>query len=67
MRFDIQFFRGDAPDVQTVSRRSGQFASERDAEIYGVMRRPEEAEGFRIWKDGVLQKAVTIRPEKQGA
>jgi hypothetical protein len=69
MRFEIEFFRRDAdhPDGRTVRRNSGQFASEKDVEIYGFVKRPEDADGFRIWKDGALRKTVSIRSENGDA
>lgn len=62
MLFEIEFFQRTKhhPDGETLRRNSGQFASERDAETYGITRRPEEADGFRLWKDGALQKTVSI-------
>lgn len=65
MRFDIEFFqRNDQSGGKTIRRDSGQFANERDAEIYGLIKRPEVADGFRIWNNGVLWKTVSIRSEK---
>jgi hypothetical protein len=62
MTFEIEFFlRGeDHPDGKTIRRNSGHFASEKDAEIYGLSRRPSEAQGFRIWKDGAVRKTISI-------
>jgi hypothetical protein len=63
MRFQIEFFRRTEgePDGEIIRRNSGQFASEKDVEIYGLTRRPEEADGFRILKDGVVRKTISIR------
>jgi hypothetical protein len=65
MRFHIEFLRytQECPDGEVIRRNSGQFASERDVEIYGLTRRPEEADGFRILKDGAVRKTVSIRTE----
>jgi hypothetical protein len=65
MRFQIEFFRRaeGKPDGEVVRRNSGQFASEKDVEIYGVSQRPEGADGFRILKDGVVRKTVSITRE----
>ena len=65
MRFQIEFFRRTKaePDGEILRRNSGQFASEKDVEIYGLTRRPEEADGFRILKDGAIRKTVLIRSE----
>jgi hypothetical protein len=62
MRFQIEFFRRTAekPDGEVVRRNSGQFASEKDVEIYGVTQRPEDADGFRILRDGVVRRTVSI-------
>ena len=62
MRFQIEFFRRepDQPDGRTVRRNSGQFASEKDVETYGLLYQPEGADGFRIWKDGTLRKTVSV-------
>ena len=61
------FFNHDPADIPPPQRRSSrrqdhpseydQFASEKDAETYGITRRPEEADGFafqgwRIAQDG---------------
>ena len=66
MLFQIEFFRctNEEPQGKTIRRNSGQFASERDVEIYGLTARPEDADGFRILKDGVVRKTVSIRTEK---
>ena len=68
MRLQIDFFRHteEEPGWIIVRRKSGQFASQRDAEIYGLTKRPEAADGFRILRGGVIQKTVSIRTEKQG-
>jgi hypothetical protein len=65
MLFQIEFFRRtkEAPEGETFRRHSGQFASERDAETYGLTRRPENADGFRILKDGTVRKTISIRTE----
>jgi hypothetical protein len=65
MRLQIEFFRRteEAPDGLVVRRNSGRFASERDAEIYGLTGRPDDVDGFRILKDGALRKTVPIRTE----
>lgn len=62
MRFQIEFFRRteEGPGGVVVRRNSGQFASERDVEIYGLTQRPEDADGFRILKDGVIRKTVSL-------
>jgi hypothetical protein len=62
MRFDIEFFHRseEHPEGKTVRRNSGQFASERDAETYGLIKLPEGANGFHIWTDGALRKTVRI-------
>ena len=69
MRFDVEFFQHSHkhPNGKTVRRNSGQFASEKDAETYGFLKRPEQADGFRIWKDGALRKTVSIRSEEHDA
>jgi hypothetical protein len=69
MRFEIEFFieTDDQSEGRTIRRNSGQFASERDVEIYGLTQRPEEADGFRILKDGVVRKTVSIESEKHEA
>ena len=69
MRLEVEFFQctQDRPDGMTIRRNSGQFASEKDAETYGLLKRPEQADGFRIWKEGVLRKTVSIRSESHGA
>jgi len=66
MRFEIEFFlrSHDQPAGKPIRRKSGQFASEKDVETYGLLKGPPEADGFRIWKDGVLRKAVSIRSDK---
>ena len=66
MLFQIEFFRctNQEPQGKTIRRNSGQFASERDAEIFGLTARPEAADGFRILKDGTVRKIVSIRTEK---
>lgn len=65
MLFQIEFFRRveGKPDGVIVRRNSGQFASEKDAEIYGVSQRPEDADGFRILRDGTVRKTVSITRE----
>ena len=67
MRFEIEFFHctKNDPDGKPIRRNSGQFASEKDVEIYGITKRPENADGFRILKDGALRKTVLIRSETQ--
>jgi hypothetical protein len=69
MLFQIEFFRRieGVSYGQTIRRNSGQFASEKDAEIYGLTKRPEEADGFRILKDGVVRKTISIRSETHNA
>ena len=69
MRFEVEFFHRshDHPDGKTIRRNSGQFANEKDAESYGLMKRPEQADGFRIWKDGALCRTVSIRSERHDA
>jgi hypothetical protein len=66
MRFQIEFFRytGEKPDGVVVRRNSGQFASEKDVEIYGVTQRPEDADGFHILRDGVVRKTVSITRDR---
>jgi hypothetical protein len=58
MRIDIEFFR--CTDVgsegRTVRVNSGQFASVKDAEKYGLLYYPRDAEGFRIIVDGDVRK-----------
>jgi hypothetical protein len=63
MLFQIEFFRctNEEPKGKTIRRNSGQFASERDVEIYGLTSRPEDADGFRILKDGIVRKMVSIQ------
>jgi hypothetical protein len=63
MMFEIEFFHisKDQPDGVTIRRNHGQFASERDAETYALTRRPDDADGFRIWKDGIILGTVSIR------
>ena len=65
MLFQIEFLRRtkDEPDGIVVRRNSGQFASERDAETYGLTRHPNDADAFRILKDGAVRKTVSIRTE----
>ena len=65
MLFQIEFFgrTKEEPDGVVVRRNSGQFASEGDAETYGLTRRPDEADGFRISKDGTVRKTVSFRTE----
>lgn len=60
--FEIEFFQRtkDHPGGETLRRNSGQFANERNAETYGITRRPKEADGFRLWKDGALLTTVSI-------
>ena len=67
MRFEIEFFLRsyDQPDGKTIRRNSGQFASENDVKTYGLLKRPPEADGFRIWKNGVLRKTVSIRSDTE--
>jgi hypothetical protein len=67
MLFQIEFFRctNRKPQGETIRRNSGQFATERDAEIFGLTARPEHADGFRILKDGIVRKIVSIRTERQ--
>jgi hypothetical protein len=50
MRIDIEFFRSTdaALEGRTVRVNSGQFGSVKDAEIYGMLYHPRNAEGFRI-------------------
>lgn len=69
MRFEIEFFRRSPhqPAGETLRRNSGQFASEKDVETYGLIKRPEDADGFRIWKDGTLRKIISIRSERHDA
>jgi hypothetical protein len=66
MLLQIEFFRHtrDRPAGKILRRNSGQFAGARDAEIYGLTRGPEGAEGFRILKDGAVRKVVSIQTEK---
>ena len=63
MLFKIEFFRRakDEPDGIVVRRNAGQFASEVDAETYGLTRHPKDADGFRILKDGAVRKTVSMR------
>jgi hypothetical protein len=48
MRLEIEFFRqtSEEPGGTIVRRNTGQFASERDVEIYGLTMGPREANGF---------------------
>ena len=66
MLFQIEFFRctNEEPNGKTFRRNSGQFSSERDAEIYGITTRPEDADGFRILNNGIVRKKVLIQTEK---
>ena len=66
MLFHIEFFRctNQEPQGKIIRRNSGQFASERDVEIYGLTKRPLDADGFRILKDGAVRKTVSIQTEK---
>ena len=66
MLFQIEFFRRTEgkTDGLVVRRNSGQFASEKDAEIYGVTQRPEDADGFRILKDDTVRQTISITPER---
>jgi hypothetical protein len=66
MLLQIEFFRctTQEPQGETIRRNSGQFASERDAEIFGLIARPEDADGFRILKYGTVQKIVSMGTEK---
>jgi len=52
---------------KTIRRNSGQFANERDVKTWAPLKRPEEADGFRIWKDGAPHKTVSIRSEGHSA
>ena len=63
MLFQIEFFRytQERPGEEVIRRNSGQFASEKDVEIYGRTRHPEGADGFRILQHGALRKTVPIR------
>lgn len=66
MLFQIEFFRFATDDRRkevTLRRNAGQFASERDVEIYGLAQRPEDADRFRILKDGAVCKTVSIKVE----
>jgi hypothetical protein len=64
MRFDIEFFEHNSQSGgKTIRRNSGLFANEQDAETYGLVKRPEIADGFRIWKNGILRKTVSIKSE----
>jgi hypothetical protein len=65
MRFQIEFIRytQERPGGEVIRRNSGQFANEKDVEIYGLTRRPEDADGFRIVTDGAVRKTVSIRSE----
>jgi hypothetical protein len=65
MLFQIEFLRRDAdePNGIVVRRNAGQFASEKDAETYGLTKHPAEADGFRILKDGAVRKTVSIRTD----
>ena len=60
MLFQIEFFRCTNEEPNN----SGQFSSERDAEIYGITTRPEDADGFRILNNGIVRKKVLIQTEK---
>jgi hypothetical protein len=62
MLFQIEFFQRtkENPDGAVVRRNSGQFASEKDVEIYAVIQRPEDADGFRILMDGAIRKTVSF-------
>lgn len=62
MRFEIEFVR--CADGKIVRRNTGQFANERDVEIYAISKRPDNADGFRILKDGLLLKTMSIQTEK---
>ncbi len=66
MRFQIEFFRHSEgkPEGVVVRRNSGQFASEKDVEIYGITERPDDADGFRILKDDAVRKTVLIKRER---
>ena len=66
MLFQIEFFRctNEEPNGKTFRRNSGQFSSERDAEIYGITTRPEDADGFRILNESTICKTVLIQTEK---
>lgn len=66
MIFEIEFFRREkaAPGQGTLVRRNrGQFAGEKDAEIFALTNGPPEADGFRILYNGALRKTVSIRSE----
>ena len=69
MLFQIEFFRRTEtePDGTILCRNSGQFASEKDAETYGLTRRPEAADGFRILKNGTVLRTVSIKSERHDA
>lgn len=67
MRFEIEFFRCTKEEPKVIRRNTGQFGSERDVEIYSLTMRPDDANGFRISKDGALRKTVSIRTEEQVA
>jgi hypothetical protein len=66
MRFQVEFLHhsNEHADGIVIRRNSGQFAGERDVEIYAITRRPEDADGFRILRDGVVRKTVSIQTEK---
>lgn len=69
MLFEIEFFQRtkSEPDGKTVRRNQGQFASEKDVETYGLINRPEGADGFRILVNGAVRKTVSIQSETPGS
>jgi hypothetical protein len=67
MRFEIEFLQhsNEHPDGIVIRRNSGQFARERDVEIHAITGRPEDAEGFRILRDGVVRKDRRVDPNRE--
>ncbi len=65
MTFEIEFFRRTKahPAGKAVGRHKAEFANHEDAKAYGLINRPEEADGFRIYVDGAPKGEVSVRPE----
>jgi hypothetical protein len=72
MLVQIEFFRSTPakPEGTMVRVNKGQFANVEDAETYGRLNLPNEADGFRIVVDGRVRETVaagSARPHLPGS
>jgi hypothetical protein len=64
MIFEIEFFRRTKaePAGKTIERHQTDFASLKAAAEYGLINRPDAADGFRICCNDITKRTVSVRP-----